>query len=221
MAPSLGHLATIGGLSRTHSTVQSRSCLSAIITLHPSSRTIFAATSERHAISFHPIHGHSDARQPAARAPQHHNRQPLAVHHACATRRPVSCQRRKRKCRPSSNRSQAAHLTHSVEPNATQLKQVVNRPEITPLFLFTGGIVCLALFFGSRHLLKDKELRLDHAQQNRLKTQTEQLDFDAMKHVAEDPEGKLTKQAIDEERERGKRLEQIKQEKEDKANKKL
>ncbi|GAC71338.1 hypothetical protein PANT_2c00066 [Moesziomyces antarcticus T-34] len=117
--------------------------------------------------------------------------------------------------------STRARLDDQSRAKGESLKQVVNRPEITPLFLFTGGIVCLALFFGSRHLLKDKELRLDHAQQNRLKTQTEQLDFDAMKHVAEDPEGKLTKQAIDEERERGKRLEQIKQEKEDKANKKL
>ncbi|KAI3482369.1 hypothetical protein L1887_54924 [Cichorium endivia] len=123
--------------------------------------------------------------------------------------------------RPASNRSQAAHLTHSFETerNAAQAgRQPARNHAALPLHRRHR---MSALFFGSRHLLKDKELRLDHAQQNRLKTQTEQLDFDAMKHVAEDPEGKLTKQAIDEERERGKRLEQIKQEKEDKANKKL
>ena len=101
------------------------------------------------------------------------------------------------------------------------MKQVINRPEITPLFLFTGAIIGLALFFGGRHLVKDKELRLDHAQQDRLKTQTEQLDFDAMAKVAEDPEGKLTKEAIEEEKKRSERREQIRKDKQEDAKKKL
>lgn len=94
----------------------------------------------------------------------------------------------------------------------------MNRPEITPLFLFTGGMICLALFFGGRHLIKDKELRLDHQKQNRLATQTEQLDFDAMAKVADDPDGKLTKEAIEEEKKRSQRKQDIKQEKEKAAN---
>lgn len=101
------------------------------------------------------------------------------------------------------------------------MKSVINRPEITPLFLFTGAIIGLALFFGGRHLFKDKELRIDHAQQNRLKTETSQLDFDAMAKVAEDPEGKLTKEAIEEDRRRSQRKEAIKEEKEEKAKNKV
>lgn len=97
----------------------------------------------------------------------------------------------------------------------------MNRPEITPLFLFTGGIIGLALFFGGRHLVKDKELRVDHKQQNRLATKTEQLDFDAMAKVADDPEGKLTKEAIEEEKKRSQRKEDIKQDKQEKAADKL
>ncbi|SNX84690.1 uncharacterized protein MEPE_03399 [Melanopsichium pennsylvanicum] len=101
------------------------------------------------------------------------------------------------------------------------MRKVINRPEITPLFLFTGGIIGLALFFGGRHLFKDKELRIDHAKQNRLKTQAEQLDFDSMAKVAEDPEGKLTKEAIEEDKKRSQRKEDIKQEKQEKAKNKL
>ncbi|KAJ9475096.1 hypothetical protein PHBOTO_005166 [Pseudozyma hubeiensis] len=101
------------------------------------------------------------------------------------------------------------------------VKSVMNRPEITPLFLFTGGMICLALFFGGKHLVKDKELRLDHKQQNRLATQTDQLDFDAMAKVAEDPDGKFTKDAIAEDKRRQQRLEGIREEKEEKANKKV
>ena len=97
----------------------------------------------------------------------------------------------------------------------------MNRPEITPLFLFTSGIICLGLFFAGRHLFRDKELRLDHAQQNRLKTQTENLNFEAMKHVADDPDGKLTREAIEEDHKRSQRKTQIQQEKVDKANDKI
>lgn len=97
----------------------------------------------------------------------------------------------------------------------------MNRPEITPLFLFTGAIIGLALFFGGRHLVKDKELRVDHAQQNRLATKTDQLDYDAMAKVAEDPEGKLTKEAIEEEQRRTQRKKEIKEEKQEKAKDKL
>ncbi|GAC93001.1 hypothetical protein PHSY_000562 [Pseudozyma hubeiensis SY62] len=102
-----------------------------------------------------------------------------------------------------------------------QVKSVMNRPEITPLFLFTGGMICLALFFGGKHLVKDKELRLDHKQQNRLATQTDQLDFDAMAKVAQDPDGKLTKDAIEEDKKRQQRLEGIREEKKEKANDKV
>ncbi|SPO26286.1 uncharacterized protein UTRI_02562 [Ustilago trichophora] len=105
--------------------------------------------------------------------------------------------------------------------SSSGVKQVINRPEITPLFLFTGGIIGLALFFGGRHLFKDKELRIDHAHANRLATKTENLDFDAMAKVAEDPEGKLTKGAIEEEKRRDQRKEDIKREKEEKAKNKL
>ena len=115
-------------------------------------------------------------------------------------------------------------LTPPISPplfSTTQVKQVINRPEITPLFLFTGGMICLALFFGGRHLFKDKELRLDHKQQNRLATQTEQLDFDAMAKVADDPEGKLTKEAIDEDRKRSQRKDEIRQERVEKAQDKV
>lgn len=98
---------------------------------------------------------------------------------------------------------------------------MINRPEITPLFLFTGAIIGLATYFLGQHLVKDKELRLDHKQQNRLATQTDKLDFDAMAHVADDPEGKLTKQAIEEEKKRSQRVKDIRDEKQEKANDKL
>lgn len=112
-------------------------------------------------------------------------------------------------------------ISSSPDPQHKQVKSVVNRPEITPLFLFTGGIISLALFFGGRHLIKDKELRLDHKVQNRLATQTDQLDFDAMGKVAEDPDGKLTKDAIQEDQKRNERLKDIRDEKEQKANNKV
>lgn len=73
------------------------------------------------------------------------------------------------------------------------------------------------MFFGGRHLVKDKELRLDHNQQNRLATKTEQLDFDSMAKVADDPDGKLTKEAIEEDKKRQARKEDIRKEKEEKA----
>ncbi|KAJ1020692.1 hypothetical protein NDA16_004084 [Ustilago loliicola] len=104
---------------------------------------------------------------------------------------------------------------------ADSVKNVINRPEITPLFLFTGGMICLALFFAGRHLIKDKELRLDSKQQDRLKTKTDQLDFEAMKHVAEDPQGKLTKEAIEEDQRREERKRNIREEKQENAKNKL
>ncbi|PWY99775.1 hypothetical protein BCV70DRAFT_200687 [Testicularia cyperi] len=104
---------------------------------------------------------------------------------------------------------------------ATNLKTVMNRPEITPLFLFTGGMICLALFFASKHLLTDKELQLDHKAQSRLKTETEKLDFDSMAKVADDPDGKLTKEGIEEEKRRQQRLQSIRDEKEQKSKQKL
>ncbi|CBQ72410.1 hypothetical protein sr13117 [Sporisorium reilianum SRZ2] len=118
---------------------------------------------------------------------------------------------------PRSFTSSAIRKDDQSRAKAEGVKQVLNRPEITPLFLFTDGMVCLALFFGGRHLIKDKELRLDHQQQNRLATQTEQLDFDAMAKVADDPDGKLTKDAIEEDRRRSQRKHEIKQDKQDKA----
>lgn len=79
----------------------------------------------------------------------------------------------------------------------------------------------MAVFFAGRHLIKDKELRLDSKQQDRLKTKTEQLDFEAMKRVTEDPEGKPTKEAIEEEKKREERKRQIREEKQEKAENKL
>ncbi|KAJ1572016.1 hypothetical protein NDA12_004325 [Ustilago hordei] len=104
---------------------------------------------------------------------------------------------------------------------AGPVKNVLNRPEIVPLFLFTGGMICLAVFFAGRHLIKDKELRLDSKQQDRLKTKTEQLDFEAMKRVTEEPEGKPTKEAIEEEKKREERKRQIREEKQEEAENKL
>lgn len=77
------------------------------------------------------------------------------------------------------------------------------------------------MFFLGRHLVKDKELRLDHNQQQRLKTKAEDLDFDEMAKVADDPDGKLTKEAIEEEKKRKQRLEGIREEKDEKAKKKM
>ncbi|EST08451.2 NADH-ubiquinone reductase complex 1 MLRQ subunit [Kalmanozyma brasiliensis GHG001] len=101
------------------------------------------------------------------------------------------------------------------------LKEVFNRPEITPLFLFTGAIISLAVFFLGKHLVKDKELQLDHHQAQRFKTKTEDLDFDEMAKVADDPDGKLTKEAIEEDKKRKQRLEGIREEKQEKAKSKV
>lgn len=103
----------------------------------------------------------------------------------------------------------------------SQIKSVLNRPEITPLFLFTGAIISLAVFFGGQHLVKDKELQIDHGRVDQLKTDTSKLNYEAMAHVADDPEGKLTKEHIDEERNRSKRLKNLRDEKEEKSKQKL
>lgn len=54
-----------------------------------------------------------------------------------------------------------------------------------------------------------------------MKTKTEQLDFEAMKRVTEEPEGKPTKEAIEEEKKREERKRQIREEKQEKAENKL
>ncbi|EPQ29385.1 uncharacterized protein PFL1_03140 [Pseudozyma flocculosa PF-1] len=103
---------------------------------------------------------------------------------------------------------------------AAGLKQTMQRPEITPLFLFTGAIASLALFFGFRHLFTDPELNLDHHARQRLSTKAENLDFDAMAKVADDPDGKLTKEGMEMERERSQRRQDIKDEKAEKEGRK-
>lgn len=112
-------------------------------------------------------------------------------------------------------------LEHNILPRFIQVKSVLNRPEITPLFMFTGAIISLAVFFGGRHLVKDKELQIDHGKVDQLQTDTNQLNYEAMSHVAEDPEGKLTKDHINEERKRSQRLKDLREEKEENNNKKV
>jgi hypothetical protein len=97
----------------------------------------------------------------------------------------------------------------------------MNWPVITPLLLFTGGMASLVAFFGVRHLIMDKELRLDHNTQRRLETKTEQLDYDAMQHVAKDPAGRFTKTATQEHANRDQRLQDLRANKEAASNDKL
>ncbi|KAN0064588.1 hypothetical protein ACQY0O_002216 [Thecaphora frezii] len=112
--------------------------------------------------------------------------------------------------------STARRFDQQSRAKASGLKATLQRPEITPLLLFTSGIASLALFFGFRHLFTDPELNLDHQAQKRLQTKAENLDFDSMKHIAEDPDGKLTKQGIELERQRQQRRQDLKDEREEK-----
>ncbi len=108
--------------------------------------------------------------------------------------------------------SDSFHRPHRAHP---QIKEVVNRPEITPLFSSPAPSSVSPYSSLVDTSSRTKKLRLDHNQQQRLKTKTEDLDFDEMAKVADDPDGKLTKEAIEEEKKRKQRLEGIREEKDE------